>query len=78
MSELDLACETVAELATGYLEHELSESRRTSYETHLIVCENCVAYLDDIRAVAAALRALPVDAVEEDERRRIVEAANTR
>lgn len=78
MSELDLACDTVSELATGYLEYELSESRRTSYETHLIVCENCVAYLDDIRTITVALGSLPVDAVEEEERRRIVEAAGAR
>jgi anti-sigma factor RsiW len=77
MSELDLACDTVSELATGYLEHELSESRRTAYETHLVVCDNCVAYLADMRAIAVALRALPVDGIDEDERSRILAEAGS-
>ena len=75
MSELDLACDTVSELATGYLEDELPESRRTSYETHLVVCDKCVAYLADMRAIAAALHALPVDGIDEDERSRILAEA---
>jgi hypothetical protein len=74
VSELDLRCTTVSELATQYLEHGLSSEQQTSYETHLVVCENCVAYLGDIRNLVERLNALPADAVDADERRRILEA----
>jgi anti-sigma factor RsiW len=75
VSDLDLPCTTVAELATQYLEDELSVAQQTSYETHLIVCANCAAYLHDIREVVDGLHALPADPVDPDERRRILDLA---
>ena len=78
MSELNLRCETVSELSTLYLEHALSAAQQVSYETHLVVCENCVAYLEDMRELVERLHALPDDAVDGDERRRILDAAASR
>ena len=76
MSELTVRCDTVSELATLYLEHELSPAQQVAYETHLVVCQNCVAYLDDTRALLERLQTLPEDSVDGDERRRILQAAN--
>lgn len=73
MSELDLPCATIAGLATKYLEQELSEPQRTSYETHLLICDNCMAYLQDLRELVAVLSALPADPVDSAERRRILD-----
>jgi hypothetical protein len=78
MSELNVRCETVSELATLYLEHGLSAPQQVTYETHLVVCENCVAYLDDLRELVERLHALPEDAVDGDARRRILDAAASR
>jgi hypothetical protein len=75
VSDLDVRCSTVAVLATDYLEDGLSDGARTSYETHLVYCDSCVAFLEDIRALAALLRSLPPDPVGEEERRAVVEAA---
>jgi anti-sigma factor RsiW len=72
MSSLDLRCTTVAILATQYLENELDDAQRTSYETHLVLCDNCQTYLGDLRGIADALRALPADAVDDAERGRIL------
>lgn len=73
MSELDLPCATIAGLATKYLEQELSEAQRTSYETHLLICDNCMAYLQDLRELVAGLSTLPADPVDPAERQRILD-----
>ena len=78
MNELDRRCETVSTLATRYLEQELSDVQQTSYETHLVVCENCVSYLGDIRTLVETLNTLPEDAVDDKERRCILEQAARR
>jgi hypothetical protein len=75
LSELDLRCSDVAQLATRYLEGLLPPPQQTSFETHLVYCESCVGFLDDIRNVAGRLRELPPDPVDPEERRAIVEAA---
>jgi hypothetical protein len=75
VSDLDLRCSAVAVLATDYLEDALSDGARTSYEAHLVYCESCAAFLDDIRGLAELLRSLPPDPVVEEERRSILEAA---
>ena len=75
MSGLDIRCTAIGLLATDYLEDALSEGQRTSYETHLVYCDSCVAFLDDIRDLAARLRALPADPVDPVEREAVLEAA---
>jgi Putative zinc-finger len=73
VNELDLRCTTVAELATQYLEQELSAAQQTSYETHLLICDNCMVYLQDIRELVASLGTLPADPVDPAERQRILD-----
>jgi hypothetical protein len=75
VSGFERRCTTVSELATRYLAGELAAAQQTSYETHLVICENCVAYLGDIRTIVEGLAELPVDEVDPDERRRILEPA---
>ena len=75
MTDLDTRCAAIGVLATDYLEDALPEGQRTSYETHLVYCDSCVAFLDDIREVAARLRTLPADPVDPDERKAVLEAA---
>ena len=75
MSDLDVRCATIGVLATDYLEDALPESRRTTYETHLVYCDSCVAFLGEIRELAARLRTLPVDRVDASERQAVLEAA---
>lgn len=76
MTTLDLRCTTVSALATQYLEDTLDEAQRTSYETHLVLCDNCQSYLGDLRDIAASLRGLPVDAVDDGERSWILDRAH--
>jgi hypothetical protein len=74
VTDLDIRCAAIGLLATDYLEDALSEGQRTSYETHLVYCDSCVAFLDDIRDVAARLRRLPADPVDAGERQALLDA----
>jgi hypothetical protein len=74
VSDLDARCSSVSLLATDYLENALGDRQRTAYETHLVYCDACVAFLDDIRVLAARLRALPPDPVDAKERHAVLEA----
>jgi hypothetical protein len=75
VNELDVRCAVLSELATRYLEHALPRPQQLSYETHLVFCTSCVAFLGDMRRLRERLHALPPDPVDGDERRLIVEAA---
>jgi len=75
VSELDRRCNVLSELATRYLEGALPHAQQVSYETHLVFCVSCVAYLSDVRRLRERLHALPPDPVDGGERRAIVEAA---
>jgi anti-sigma factor RsiW len=75
VTELDVRCAVVSELVTRYLEGALPREQRLSYETHLVYCTHCVAFLSDIRRLREDLRELPLDPVDGDERRLIVDAA---
>lgn len=51
----EVTCREFVELVTDYLERALAEERLCLVEEHLVVCEACEAYLEQIEATAAAL-----------------------
>lgn len=59
MSE-SLACRTLIRLITEYLEGALPEAERRRFEEHLMRCDGCSAYVEQMRktiAVTGSLRA---------------------
>jgi anti-sigma factor RsiW len=54
----EITCREFVELVTDYIEGQLAEARRIEVEIHLGACEGCEAYLAQIRATIAGLRAL--------------------
>lgn len=74
MTELDLRCSVLSELATRYVEGALPFEQQLSYETHLVFCTSCVAFVSDVRSLRKRLRELPLDAVDGAEKRQIVQA----
>ena len=65
----ELACRDVVELVTAYLEDALSPADRERFEEHLVFCDGCSTYLEQMRATIAAtgrmqLEALPVELEE--------------
>jgi anti-sigma factor RsiW len=54
-----LTCRHVVELVTGYLEGTLSWRERRRVERHLVGCDGCSAYVDQMRTTLAALGTIP-------------------
>jgi hypothetical protein len=50
----ELACQDIVELVTAYLEHALEPVDRERFEEHLVFCDGCSTYLDQMRATIAA------------------------
>jgi len=45
----ELACQQVVELVTAYLDDALDRDERERFEEHLVFCDGCGAYLEQIR-----------------------------
>ena len=45
----ELACQEVVELVTAYLEDALDPSDRERFEEHLVFCDGCGNYLEQMR-----------------------------
>jgi hypothetical protein len=54
----EMTCKEFVELVTDLIEGQLAEAKRVEAEMHLGECGGCVAYLEQIRATIAGLRAL--------------------
>ncbi len=69
-------CQDVVEWATDLLEGDLDAATAVRVDDHLLVCEGCAEYVDQVRRTAAALRALGsperTEPVPADLRRRLM------
>ena len=54
----ELTCAQVVELVTAYLEQRLSEADIERFEEHLVFCDGCSTYLDQMRVTVATAGAL--------------------
>jgi predicted anti-sigma-YlaC factor YlaD len=54
----ELTCKELVELVTGYLEGTLEPSERYRFEEHLLICEGCATYLDQMRRTIEVIGAL--------------------
>jgi len=57
----DFTCAELVELVTDYLDDALSVEERARFEEHLVICEGCVNYLDQMRTTVALTGRLRVD-----------------
>jgi anti-sigma factor RsiW len=60
----DLSCEEIVELVTDYLDGALDDTDRTRFELHLVFCEGCDRYLDQMRGTISTVGRLRADDVE--------------
>jgi predicted anti-sigma-YlaC factor YlaD len=63
MSSGELTCLEFVELITDYLEGVLERSSASRVTEHLVRCEWCMRYLDQMNATVAALKMLPPEPV---------------
>ena len=47
--ERELTCRDIVELVTAYLEDELEPADRERFEEHLVFCDGCGNYLEQMR-----------------------------
>jgi anti-sigma factor RsiW len=51
----EVTCHEFVEIVTDYLEGALPEDRADLVEEHLVLCDSCKTYLDQIEATVQAL-----------------------
>jgi anti-sigma factor RsiW len=69
-----LSCQELVELVTDYLEGALSESDRTRFEEHLLPCDGCKVYVEQMRRTIELVGHLSVDALTPEAERDLLEA----
>jgi len=70
----ELACRDVVELVTAYLEHALAPEDRERFEEHLVFCDGCSTYLDQMRETIRATGRLVPLALPAELEQRLLEA----
>lgn len=69
----ELACRDIVELVTAYLEDALNARDRERFEEHLVFCDGCGAYLEQMRTTITATGRLD-DALPPELETRLLEA----
>jgi len=57
-NSLQLSCRELVELVTDYLEGTLDPARLAALDAHLLGCDGCDTYVEQMRQTVAALRGL--------------------
>ena len=70
----ELTCRELVEIVTDYLEGALSPEERIQFEKHLVMCDGCAIYLDQMRETIRLTGMLREEHVSEEARERLVEA----
>ncbi len=70
----ELACNEVVELVTAYLDGALPAEDRERFEEHLVFCDGCDRYLEQMRATISATRNVRVGELPPELEERLLEA----
>jgi predicted anti-sigma-YlaC factor YlaD len=74
MAAIDLTCKELVELVTDYLEERMTPSERLRFEQHLVDCEGCRSYLDQMRETIRLLGRLDEDSIPVPTQARLLRA----
>jgi anti-sigma factor RsiW len=74
MTTTELTCKELVEMVTDYLEDRLPPADRRRFEQHLVGCEGCVNYLDQMRETIHLAGALSEDSIPAPIRQRLLRA----
>ncbi len=72
--ELEIACQELVELVTEYLESSLPSLDRALFETHLLQCDGCQTYIEQMRQTIRLAGALDALTIPDDTRDRLLGA----
>jgi predicted anti-sigma-YlaC factor YlaD len=56
---VDLSCDEVVRLVSDYLEGVLTHAEAARFEAHIVMCDGCAAYLDQMRETIRLVGELP-------------------
>jgi anti-sigma factor RsiW len=70
----ELACNEVVELVTAYLDDALPAEDRERFEEHLVFCDGCDRYLEQMRATISATRNVSLGKLPPELEERLLEA----
>jgi anti-sigma factor RsiW len=57
----EMPCQELVEVITSYLDGSLNEVDRQRFEAHLLECDWCVRYVEQMRETLELLGTVPVD-----------------
>lgn len=69
----ELTCREMVEVMSDYLEGALADRDRALFEQHLVLCDGCTAYLDQMRRTVALIGRLRQTALDPAFRGRLLE-----
>ena len=56
-----LKCREIEQLASDYLDQDLSFRQRMAFKMHLFMCHNCRNYLRQLKTPISSIRLMPVN-----------------
>ena len=68
----DITCTELVELVTDYLEDALDSADRDRFEQHLVLCDGCSSYLEQMRTTIALAGSLSEEAIPDDAQERLL------
>jgi predicted anti-sigma-YlaC factor YlaD len=68
VNERDIACRNLVEMVTDYLEDALDADTATRVEEHLVICEPCAVYIDQMRLTSEAVGAAAAETPTPEDR----------
>ena len=69
-----LSCQELVELVTDYAENTLSAKDRERFEAHLVICEGCRNYVEQLTATVAAVGRLRPEDISPEAEQALLEA----
>jgi anti-sigma factor RsiW len=70
----EVACREIVELVTAYLDDALTPADRERFEEHLVFCDGCDMYLEQMRATILATGRLTPEPLPAELEERLLEA----
>lgn len=68
----DLTCQELVELVTEYLEGGVLPEDRDRFEQHVILCDGCAFYLEQMRTTIALTGSLTEESITAEGRERLL------
>jgi anti-sigma factor RsiW len=70
----EMPCQELVEVITSYLDGSLGELDRQRFEEHLLDCDPCVRYLEQMRETLELLGDVPVDTLSPEAQSTLLDA----